>query len=285
MTIEITLTGTGVPLADAERAGPGVLVRAAGRALQFDAGRATAMRLAAAGVRPWQVDAVVITHHHSDHLIGLVDLVFCRWLEGRDRAGPLVVIAPDGPARRYLEQMLDPWQEEIELRAGHEAPPAGPQVEIRMFEPPTDELDTILSLDGVEVAAGPVRHEPVLPAVGYRIEHDGSSVAISGDTRVCDELERLATGVDVLVSETVRTEAIRPFFDRAPHLESICRYHADTTELGALAARAGVGTLVLTHLMPAPNNADDEAAMVEAVRAGGYAGDVIVGRDLTTITT
>ena len=78
MTTTVVLTGTGMPHAQPGRAGPGVMVRHGELVLQFDAGRATVLRLVEAGVRPGDVDAVFITHHHSDHLTGLVDLVFTR---------------------------------------------------------------------------------------------------------------------------------------------------------------------------------------------------------------
>ena len=78
----VTLTGTGIPTPHPERAGGGVLVQTGGLALQFDAGRATAMRLAALGVTATMLDAVFLTHHHSDHLQGLDDLAFARWIGG-----------------------------------------------------------------------------------------------------------------------------------------------------------------------------------------------------------
>ena len=79
MTTEVVLTGTGYPRPHPERAGPGVLVRAGGIALQFDAGRGTAMRLSAQQVSCRDLSAVFVTHHHSDHLVDLVDLALTRW--------------------------------------------------------------------------------------------------------------------------------------------------------------------------------------------------------------
>ena len=78
MTTTVTITGTGCPIPDAERAGPGVLVDVDGLRLQFDAGRSTVQRLAGAGLAYAEIDAVFITHHHSDHLTGLQDLVLTR---------------------------------------------------------------------------------------------------------------------------------------------------------------------------------------------------------------
>ncbi len=88
MATSVTITGSGNPGPSPDRAGPGVLVRHDGLNLQFDAGRATVMRLTALGVRPPELDALFVTHHHSDHLTGLADLVLTRWiLDGRGAAG------------------------------------------------------------------------------------------------------------------------------------------------------------------------------------------------------
>ena len=85
MSTEIVITGTGVPHLAPGRAGPGVLIRCAGAAVQIDAGRATALRLCEAGTDPTQLDALLVTHHHSDHLTGPVDLLFARWLQSPAR--------------------------------------------------------------------------------------------------------------------------------------------------------------------------------------------------------
>jgi ribonuclease Z len=129
-----------------------------------------------------------------------------------------------------------------------------------------------------------VHHEPVAPAVGYRVETPDGVVAVSGDTRACDEVVELARGADVLVHEALLPAALAPFHDALPHLRHVARYHADAAELGPLARRAGVATLVLTHLIPAPCSPADERAFVDAVRSGGFTGEVVVGQDLTTVT-
>jgi len=80
MTIEVVLLGTGNPLPDRDRAGAATLVRAGGSTLLVDAGRAVCMRLAAAGVLPFMLDAVLVTHLHSDHICDLNDVVTTQWV-------------------------------------------------------------------------------------------------------------------------------------------------------------------------------------------------------------
>jgi ribonuclease Z len=134
----------------------------------------------------------------------------------------------------------------------------------------------------VVVEAVSVHHEPVMEAVAYRVTTPTAIVVISGDTRVCDEVERLSAGADVLVHEACRATALRGLV-KGTVFETILSYHADTVPLGALAERAGVQHLVLTHLIPAPRTEPEEEAFAEDVRSGGYTGRVTVGRDLTTV--
>jgi ribonuclease Z len=110
MPATVTLTGTGVPFPQPGRAGPGVLVRRGDIALQVDAGRATTLRMAEAGIFPHELSAVLITHVHSDHVADLPDIAMTRWLRGgMYSAGPLIVVAPEGGAGHFVESMLDPY--------------------------------------------------------------------------------------------------------------------------------------------------------------------------------
>ncbi len=283
MATEVIITGTGVPHLAPGRAGPGVLVRHEGTALQFDAGRATSLRLCEAGTQPEQLDAVFITHHHSDHLTGLVDLVFTRWLQSPVQHTPLPIIAPDGPAARYVRAMLDPWKDDIAVRMEHTEREDGPTPVLSSFEA-TGSAREVWSSGPVRVQARLVRHGPVEPSVAYRIEPPDGAAVISGDTIVCREVEELSAGAQVLVHEAFRCEALRPLMTNFPILERIASYHADTAEIGGLASRAGVRTLVLTHLIPAPRDERDKQGFVDDIRAGGFNGEVLVADDGIKVT-
>ena len=269
-----------MPVPSADRAGPGVLVRSGGAAFQFDAGRATTMRLAGVGVSPVDLDAVFVTHHHSDHVSGLEDLVMSRWIMDRlDEVPSLPILAPEGPATDFLERMLDPWEHDLAIRSAHTERGTHPGYEVRPFEV-QDSLVEVWSQGDVRVIAGPVRHEPVTPAVGYRVETPDGVVAISGDTLVCPEMAVLAGGANVLIYEAMRFDLIRA---RPDHLHFVLDYHADTLLIGAQAQELGIPTLVLTHLIPEPLNAEDRQGFLDDVRRGGYTGRVIVADDLTSV--
>lgn len=289
----VTLTGTGVPHPSPGRAGAGVLVRHGDVALQFDAGRATMLRLAEAGCPAHALDAVFLTHVHSDHVVDLADVAMTRWVQSTlHPAGPLVVVAAEGEAARFAARMLEPFADDIALRVAH-VQPGPPQVEVRPFAAsPTPQVvwrgaasrgDDVSAAGEVVVEAVAVHHEPVEDAVAYRITTPTAVVVISGDTRVCGEVTELARDADVLVHEACRTTAMAGRIAGTP-FESIFDYHADTVALGGLAADAGVHHLVLTHLIPQPVTDEDEAAFVADVRTGGFDGLVTVGSDLFIVS-
>ena len=284
MTTSVTLTGTGVPHPSPGRAGAGTLVRYEDLALQFDAGRSTVLRLTEAGVRPHALSALFLTHIHSDHVVDVADVAMTRWIEQQLHAtGPLTIVCAEGHCERYARAIFDPFATDIAMRMAH-VQPAGPEVDVRPFAAPSSPTEVWRSPDGrVRVEAVLVHHEPVEEAVAYRVTTPDGVVVVSGDTRVCAEVEDLARGCDVLVHEACRATPLREQV-AGTIFETIFEYHADTVALGALARSAGVEHLALTHLIPPPHDERSAAAFEQDVRDGGYAGRVTVGEDLTTIT-
>ncbi len=283
MTTTVTLTGTGVPIPAPGRAGAGALVRCGDVALQFDAGRATTTRLVDAGVPPHALTALLLTHVHSDHVVDLADVVITRWIEQQlHPSGPLTIVAPEGATARFARRVLDPYDDDIAVRVAHVGN-APPETDLRTFAA-TGTPEIVWSSDdgSIAVRAVAVHHEPVDDAVGYRVDTPDGAVVISGDTRVCDEIEALCAGADVLVHEACRTTPLRAVI-AGTTFERIFSYHADTVALGALAERAGVPHVVLTHLIPPPGTPADEAAFAQDLRDGGYTGRVTVGTDLATV--
>jgi len=277
----VVITGTGSPVPSPDRAGPGVLLTVGDRALQFDVGRSTVQRLAGAGLWPTDLDAVFLTHHHSDHVVGLADLVLTRWVMDRtDEAPALPIVAPAGPSARFAAGVLTGWEDDVEVRRSHSGRATSPAVDVIAFPTPVKPTEVWVG-DGVRVLAAGVRHEPVSGAVGYRIETADGVVAVSGDTRVCEEVSWLASGADVLVHEAMRFEPIEAL---PAHRRFILDYHADTRLLGRQAAEIDVGTLILTHLLPVPETESDKEAFAREIRAGGFTGRLIVADDLNSVS-
>ena len=278
------ITGSGIPLASPGRAGAGALVRHDDTLIQVDAGPATTFRLTEAGVDITKLAGLVITHHHSDHLMGIPDLVLTRWIRnGAHPCPPLPIHCPAGHAVDYAASLFDNLQPDIEARIGLAGFPDRPDPAVHPFEPQESPI-AVATFGEVLVESVLVSHGGVRPAVAYRFSTPDGVVVVSGDTRACDAVEDLATGADILVHEVLSSAKLLELGLPTRRVERLGRLHAEAPTLGALATRAGVGQLVLTHLMPAPEGPDDEAALVEAIRGGGYHGSVTVASDLYTAT-
>jgi len=271
--VELVMTGTGSPLPDADRAGPSQLVLAAGREFLIDCGRGALMRLAAAGSGPQAVERLLLTHLHSDHVTDVNDLVTTRWVGGFPPR-PLPVIGPPGTVR-FVADTLAMLEADVGWRiAHHDDLTDGPEV-------PVDETDGGVVFDDgtVRIVARPTEHKPVHPTVGYRIEADGAAVVLAGDTVPCDGLDALCAGADVYVQTVVRDDVISGV--PIQRLVDVLDYHSTVADAARTAARAGVGTLVLNHCVPAPPPGG-EAEWI-AMAAEHFDGEILLPADLDRI--
>jgi ribonuclease Z len=274
--MKVITLGTGSPIPDANRAGPATLVRSGGRDFLFDCGRGVVMRLAGALAGPAQLHSVLLTHLHSDHVCDFNDVLTTRWVMSPE-PNPLQVIGPAGTAR-FVERTLDMLRDDIGYRRAHHAD--------LNWDPPVEVTEVsegvVLDDGGVRIVAAPTDHAPVHPTVGYRIEADDTAVVIAGDTIPCDGLTALCAGADVYV-QTVIQRAIVESIPMA-RLQDILDYHSSVEDAARTATEAGVSTLVLTHVVPAPAPGGEDA-LVELARKAGFEGTVVVAADLTQIDT
>lgn len=268
--IEVTLLGTGSPMVDPNRAGPATLVRAGGQIFLVDAGRGVLMRAAAVGVGAADVTALLLTHLHSDHITDLTDVITTRWITTFTRT-PLRVIGPPGTAA-VIEAILAALAPDISYRIGHHAD---------ITEPPSVEVEEVTDgvvwgRDGVRISVAPTDHRPVEPTIGFRVEFDGASVVLAGDSVPCASLDALSAGADALVHTVIRKDLVQLVPNQ--RLRDILDYHSSVEQAANTAARAGVGTLILTHYVP-PLAAGQEDAW-RALAATEFNGTVELGDDL-----
>jgi ribonuclease BN (tRNA processing enzyme) len=275
MTTDLAFTflGSGAPPVSLRRAGPAHLVETGDVKVLVDCGSGVSQRLVAAGHAGAQIDALIVTHEHSDHLVDFYQLIVSSWHQGRNR--PWRVLAPE-PALANMRGQYEAFARERALRIAFEKRPDATGLEV-VFEELRE--GPVAGLGDLAVEAFLVDHKPVEPAFGLSLSANGSRVVFSGDTRLTPSLEQAADGCDLLVCEVFIdsqmpvTAGVRS----AETVASVQSYHMTPAVVSGLARRAGVKALALTHLVPP---GADTAALFTEVRAGGYAGPLIVGEDL-----
>jgi ribonuclease BN (tRNA processing enzyme) len=274
-TASLVVLGTGTPNADPDRSGPALAVVVNDTPYLVDAGpgvvrrAASAERAGVAGLAPSKLATVFITHLHSDHTVGLPDLIFTPWV--LERAVPLRVYGPRG-IRSMIDHLERAYTEDVRNRIDGAEP-----ANATGYRAISEAVDTgIVYRDtNVVVRAFAVPHGDWSTAYGYRFEAGGRSIVISGDTRASEAIVRACDGCDVLAHEVYSAERFRT---RPADWQ---RYHAaahtSTRELAALARRARPKLLVLYHQL---YWGTDDEGLIRELRAAGYTGNVVSARDL-----
>lgn len=285
--VQVVMLGTGTPLPDPERAGPSIAVVVDNHAYLFDAGTGIVRRAAAAtkqnhiaGLEPRTLRVAFLTHLHSDHTLGLPDLILTPWTMGRTE--PLELWGPKG-TRAMVEHILAAYQEDISIRStsleGSNA--TGYKVNVHEIEPGDVYRD-----GNVTVKPFLVKHGEWKQAFGYRIEAAGRVIVYSGDTSPSESIVENCHGCDDLISEAYTLAS----FDLVPpHWQTYRRaYHVSTRELADIANRAKPRQLILTHR---GNAGCDQSQAVGCLEAGSeeqmlkemkqyYSGKVVAAHDL-----
>ena len=261
-----------------DRFGPAILVEAGSGRILVDAGRGAIQRLFQVGgaelVRG--IDLVLLTHLHSDHVVGLPDLWLTGWVMGRDHRLPV-----RGPAgtRDLMENLARAFAFDIRMRRDLDErfPPEGIATDARDVAP-----GVVFEKDGLKVTAFEVDHAVVKPAYGYRLDYAGRSAVVSGDTRPSEALVAAAKGVDVLVHEVIApdVERSRAAVRDPVRVQRIIDHHTTPEDAGRVFARVAPRLAVYSHIVPSPAT---EADLVAPTRKT-YAGPLAVGYDLMQVT-
>ena len=268
----VTLLGTGTPRPVMHRFGPSILVQAGPEVLLFDAGRGCLQRLDQAGVSYSSLTGLFLTHLHSDHVVGLPDLWLSGWLVSR-RAVPLPVWGPAGTAE-MVARLRDAYRFDLKIRVEDDkVDPEGS----RLLATDVDE-QVLVDRNGVKVTSFLVDHEPIKPALGYRIDYRGHSVVLSGDTRKSENLLKHAKGVDVLIHEVAAASKLE--FEQSARTRGVLAHHTVPREAAEIFEKAKPRLAVYSHIVLRGGVTEDEV-MRETRRT--YGGPLVMGEDLMTI--
>jgi ribonuclease Z len=260
--MRVTLLGTGTPYPNAERFGPAVLVEAGGKKLLFDCGRGAVIRLTEAGLNPNEIDALFVTHLHSDHVVGIPDLWLTGWFLGRDK--PLRVWGPPG-TQTMTQHIVQAFSFDVQIREAppESLPPKGAEIDAQEIK-----QGKVYDEGSVQVSAFVVDHGPVKPAFGFRVDYLGHSVVISGDTKFSQNLIDFAKGADCLIHVAWRVGSKN---STPSSLRTIASAEDAAHVFTVVQPKLGV----IYHYK-------DEEGLAEAVRAE-YKGSFVVAKDLMSI--
>ena len=240
-----------------------------------DCGSGVTQRLIGAGSAGRDIDAVFLTHLHSDHVVDLYQLIVSSWHQGRTR--PPQIYGPAG-TRHFVDAIMGAWRRELDLRIAHERRPSTAALEPNIVE---FEAGEIHSQQDLRVIAVEVDHRPVAPAYGFVFESSGRKLVFSGDTRYCAALIAAAQDCDVLVHECFIHREMKPIPGARTQegIDAVASYHTLSTEVGQVAAEARAKCLVLNHFVPVRF---DKATLLAEVRSA-YGGPIVLGEDLMSL--
>jgi ribonuclease Z len=284
--MKVTLLGTGSPLPELARRGPSQVIEVADSLVLVDTGRGCLDRLLEAGYtldgRRLKVPlrTIAFTHLHSDHVTGLPDLLWAGWIM-RWWDKPPQVVGPPGTAE-MMSHLFEAFAYDIAVREIGESAPREELI------PDVVEVEEGWSSegDGWRLTGFRVDHAPVEEAFGFRVDGDGGSIVVSGDTRYSENLLKHALGTDILVHEVysrigmdrrIQAAAGDPRLEQLAH--TISTYHTSSDQVGKIASKAEAKQLVMSHFVfgPAGTPAD-----VHEDASKDYKRPLFIGEDLAS---
>lgn len=290
----VALCGAGSPLPDPNRSGPCTAIIAGDQMYIVDSGSGSSRVLSQMQIPQGQIDGILLTHFHSDHIDGLGELLMQRWVNG-NHASPVPIYGPGG-VEEVVSGINEAYNQDQQYRVAHHGeaivPPSGRGGVARPFaEPPAGKGTVLVDKDGLKITAFAVDHQPVDPAVGYRFDYKDRSVVVSGDTKKSANLEKMAEGTDLLVHEALAPQLVEIMTDGAEsagqhNLAKVTRdildYHATPVDAAESAQTVGADHLLYYHIVPPLLLAPMETIFLEGV-SDAYEGPVTVGRDGTFV--
>ena len=243
-TTHVVLLGTGTPLPDPDRAGASTAIVVNGTPYLIDAGTGVVRRAAAAhekgvdGLRPVNLRIAFLTHLHSDHTLGLPDLMITPWVMGRKE--PLEVYGPEG-TKSMIEHLLGAFAADRKTRIEglEHSNDTGWRVNAHEIRP-----GVVFKDSNVIVTAFKVKHGS-MDAYGYRFTTPDREIVISGDTAPTDAIAANCHECDILIHEA-DTKASFDLVSQ-PWQKYRVAFHTLAPELAQIANKAKPRLLILYH--------------------------------------
>ena len=259
--LHIGVCGAGSPMPDDRRMGACTLVVAGKRLFVFDTGNGSARNIGKMGFIHGHIEAIFLTHFHSDHIDGLGELLMQRWVSTGNKQ-PVPLYGPQG-VDKVANGFMQAYSQDQHYRVTHHGeatlPASGFGAVAMPFAAPLTLPVVLLKDADLEIAAFSVDHAPIHPAVGYRIRYKGRSVVISGDTKKSAAVQREAQQADLLVHEALSVPMVGLLEQAAAAagranvkklMADIVDYHTTPEQAAEIARDAKVGFLLLSHIAP-----------------------------------
>ena len=271
--LSAAVCGSRSPLPSPGRAETCILVAAGDDLFVVDIGDGSNQNLRSWNIDFRNIEAVLITHLHSDHIADLPGLHQNAWVVG-ERSSKLKVFGPEG-VDQFTQGIEMAYAHDYVFRNEHHGDAVAP-LEYAGFDTSVIDLNDPVIFDNGELKITTFRvvHEPIEPALGYKFEYKGRSLVITGDTSYTQSVIDNAMNVDVLFHEAQANHMLAVIEDLqrslgmdllATVLDDITTYHTTLIEAAEIANKANVKKLVFYHLTPAPRNYIQEIMFVRGV--------------------
>ena len=271
----LTLLGTGCPKVDHRRFGPSNLISSKKSNILVDCGSGVTQRLEEANITTEKIDALVLTHLHSDHVVDFYQLIISSWHSYRLK--PWKIYGPKG-TKKFLTKIMEAWKDERNLRIKYEA-----RSSIEAFKLDIKEFKEHgkINIKDIKLEYFKVDHFPVKHAYGFNFYNNNKKLTISGDTKPCENLMKYAQLADVLLHEVYIEGEIQLItkMRSTKTLHNVKAYHTTSTQVGKVASLTRCKKLILTHFVPTKFN----EKKLQSVVKKDFGKNPIIGKDLLKI--